>query len=346
MINIISTQAASSAVSGPAKVYRNLVKGLDAIGYPYVVNRALSSVERLWVHDNVVALRYVSRTRAKVVVGPNLYVLPRDIPPETDLTGVLYLHPCDWAVAVWRAAGFSACEMAAWPVGIDLDEFRPYMRPEARTEVLVYHKRRRDDELECICASLGRAAVPYRVLRYGHYREADYIAALQHARLVVWHGAHESQGIALQEALAMDVPVLLCDVTRLSEEVGGSFPPELDRVPVTSAPYFDGTCGRRAGSLDDVGTVAEDMLLCRSSFAPREYVIANLSLEAQAERFVALWEYFGLTAEEGLLEKPRSNGKWRKPMGVRTSELTARATGGLGRRLARAVGNSRRNGTV
>ena len=336
MINLVSTQANSDVISGPAKVYRNLVNGLDAIGYPFVVNRSLDSTRRVWVHDDVVALRYVARGPAQAVVGPNLYVLPRDIPPKTDLSGVLYLHPCEWAVAVWRAAGFEACEMAAWPVGIDLDEFRPCLQPEARRGVLVYHKQRREDELERICASLDRASVPHQIIRYGSYDEADYLAALRQADLVVWHGCHESQGIALQEALAMDVPVLVCDVTRLSEQVGGHFPPELDRVPVTAAPHFDATCGRRTYSLDDVGVVAAEMLEQRSSFSPRTYVETNLSVEGQARRFVALWEHFGLSAEEGYLEKPQSESQWRKPVGVRASELAARAARGVRRRLARA----------
>ena len=346
MINLISTQAGSDTVSGPAKVYRNLVKGLDAIGYPYVVNRSLDSTRRVWVHDDVTALRYVSRARARAVVGPNLYVLPRDIPRTTDLTGVLYLHPCEWAIAVWRAAGFNACEMAAWPVGIDLDEFRPRREPGARTEVLVYHKLRRDDELDRICSSLVGAAVPHRVLRYGGYDEAGYIAALQHAGLVVWHGCHESQGIALQEALAMDVPVLVCDASRLSEEVGGHFPLDLDRVPVTAAPYFDATCGRRTYRLDDVGVMAAEMLEQRPSFSPRKYIEANLSLEGQARRFVALWEHFGLTAEEGFLEEQRSGGRWRRPLRARAPALALRAASDLRLRLAEVVSGSRRRSSA
>ena len=169
MINIISRQAACAAVSGPAKVYRNLIKGLDAIGYPYVVNRSLDSTKRLWVHDDTVALRYVARARAKTVVGPNLYVLPRDIPPDTDLRGVLYIHPSEWAVEAWKAVGFDACDLAAWPVGIDLDEFRPGEQSTRSSHVLVYHKMRREDELERVLASLDRAALGHTVVRYGSY---------------------------------------------------------------------------------------------------------------------------------------------------------------------------------
>jgi len=53
MINLISTQADSDVISGPAKVHRSLVKGLDAIGYPYVVNRSLNSTS-VWTHDDVI----------------------------------------------------------------------------------------------------------------------------------------------------------------------------------------------------------------------------------------------------------------------------------------------------
>lgn len=333
VINIISTQTTSGVVTGPAKVYRNLVKGLEAIGYPYVVNRSLNSTKRVWVHDDVVALRYVARCPAKAVVGPNLYLLPRDIPPKTDLCGVLYLHPCRWAVSVWRAAGFTACDMAAWPVGIDLDEFRPGVKLAGNREILVYHKERGEHELKRILASLERASLRYRVIRYGSYAEGDYMEALRHSGLVVWHGRHESQGIALQEALAMDVPVLLCDVTRLSEGVGGRFPPELDEVPVTAAPYFDSTCGIRASGLDGVGALAGDMLLQRSDFAPREYIQANLSLEGQARRFVALWEYFGLSVEAGYGEQARSSGEWAEPLSARLSARAARFATGAHRRL-------------
>jgi hypothetical protein len=333
VINLVSKQATSTIVRGPAKVYQNLVKGLDAIGYPYVVNRSLDSTTRVWVHDDVVALRCVSRSHAKAVVGPNLQVLPRDIPPKTDLTGVLYVHPCEWKIAIWRAAGFDACPMAVWPVGIDLDKFRPGAQSTGSRDVLVYHKLRREDELKDILASLDRASLQYRVIRYGSYDESDYIAALECVGLVVWHGSHESQGIALLEALAMDVPVLVCDVTRLSEEVGSRFPPELDGVPVTAAPYFAGTCGRRASRFDNVGAIAEDMLVQRSKFAPREYVQANLSLEGQARRFVELWESFGLSTDEGFSEQLHSPREWREPFGVRlaarSSRLRARITNRL-----------------
>jgi hypothetical protein len=324
MINLISTQADPALVGGPAKVFRNLARGLDLIGYPYVVNRALDSTPRLWIHDDLVALRYAARSGAKAVVGPNLYVLPGDVPADVDLRGALYVQPSAWVADLWRTAGFTRCDLAVWPVGIDLDEFRPRNASTVRREALIYHKLRPEDELQRIIASLDAASLPHRLIRYGSYAERDYVAALEGAALVVWHGRHESQGIALEEAMAMDVPILVCDVTRLSQEAGSSFPSSLDAVPVTAAPYFDATCGVRTYDLDDVGALALRMLDERASFSPRAFVEENLSLQGQARRFVELWEHFGLTFDEGLGEKQTSDRPWRPPLDYRTRQLAAR----------------------
>ena len=51
MINIISRAAVSNRASGPKKVVSNLIKGLEKIGYPYVVNARLDACKRLWIQE-------------------------------------------------------------------------------------------------------------------------------------------------------------------------------------------------------------------------------------------------------------------------------------------------------
>jgi len=77
-------------MGGQIKVFKNLIKGLDRIGYPYVVNQRLDACERLWVHDDTRALPLLHKLPAeiKAIVGPNLYVMPRDMPRGLDLRGV------------------------------------------------------------------------------------------------------------------------------------------------------------------------------------------------------------------------------------------------------------------
>ena len=98
MINIISKQVGESRVSGPQKVLVNLVKGLERIGYPYALNRHPSAARRLWIHDDVAALRFMHQPGVLPVLGPNLFVMPVDAESCVDFGGAVYLQPSEWAV--------------------------------------------------------------------------------------------------------------------------------------------------------------------------------------------------------------------------------------------------------
>jgi hypothetical protein len=317
MINIISNCANHGKISGPYKVFANLVKGLDQIGYPYVLNRDLNATRRLWIHDDVAALRYMNRSRAFKVVGPNLFVMPGDIPAEIDLRGALYLQPSGWVRHLWEHVGFNTCPIAVWPAGNDTETFCPPPQKTSNRRVMVYHKARDPRELPRIFETLHNLRLPYTLFIHGQYLESEYIEALRETSFIIWHGCSESQGIALQEALACDIPVLVYDITCLSQVRGSyQFNENLDDFPATAAPYFDDTCGLRITDLCDLKSSIEFMLDNLERFAPRDYVLGNLSLEKQARAFVALWERWGLTYEQGLVETAQTERSWQVPLSV------------------------------
>jgi glycosyltransferase involved in cell wall biosynthesis len=292
-INILSTQQSDgdpARPTGPYKVLANLVKGLDRIDYPYVVNRHLSTTRRVWVHDWPEACAAALRSSERVVLGPNMWVLPADVPPELRLASSVSLQPCEWARQLWLDLGFTRCPIAVWPVGIDTDEFQP-IDSAARTHVLVYHKDRTAEGLKAILDAVYAAGVPYDLVVYPYYREAEYKAALRRARFVIWHGRHESQGLALQEAMACDIPVLVADVGHLSDAryQHAGFSADI-LTSVTAAPYFDDRCGLKVAGVREVSAALGVMSEAWRSFSPRQYVVQNLSLEGQARRFVDLWE--------------------------------------------------------
>lgn len=318
MINIVSNHAWNSAIGGPAKVFGNLTRGLDKIGYPYVINRDMNATERLWIQDDLEALRYMGESHAHKVVGPNLFVLPRDIPNGTRFDGAVYLQPSIWARDVFVEAGFQACPVEIWPVGIDTDIFTPSDAKPSRLQILIYHKNRAPQELVQIMKAVYDLNLPVTLMIYGRYKEAEYIEAVRKSSLIIWHGTHESQGIALAEALACDVPILVCDATRLSQAYGNyEFPAEVTDWHVTSAPYFDDQCGRKIIDLTQLKTDIESMLDNRERFTPREYILQNLSLECQARAFVGLWERWGLTFEQGLAETAKTTRRWSVSFSVR-----------------------------
>ena len=313
MINLISNTERIAPDRGPHKVFMNLVKGLDLLGYPYVVNRDLRATRRLWINYDVGALRYLRRTDARAVVGPNLFSIPADIPPALDLSGCLYVHPGSWVVDVWKGLGYEG-PLATWASGIDTEEFRPRgaARRHARPRALVYYKRRTKSDLDVVLRALQARGVPFSVMVYGCYTQSEFLEGLDEADFVVWIGCAETQGIALQEALACDVPVLVCDATSLLQEVGSpSIARAGDGFRVTSAPYFDQRCGDLVDSVTDFALSLDQFMEKLGGYEPREYVLENLGLEKQARAFVDLWGTFGMTYEAGIDEGIRCGGKWK-----------------------------------
>ena len=123
-INIVSDSAALNLVSGPRKVLDNTCKGFDEIGQPYVINKSMSKYRWNWVHDSIRAILVAGFARIPIVAGPNIVVMPDDLPKiRVMLKNSIYLHPSEWVVRLWREAGFTECKLVAWPAGIDCDEF-------------------------------------------------------------------------------------------------------------------------------------------------------------------------------------------------------------------------------
>src|SRR4029077_1716509 len=113
---------------------------------------------------------------------------------------------------------------------------------------------------------------------------------LQRSRALVFLCEHETQGIAYQEALASNVPVLAWDN-------GYWLDPLLCRgsdkmIPASSVPFFSAECGERFTELMGFEAALSRFLERLPSMQPRRYVIENLSMERSAEIYAKV--YFGL----------------------------------------------------
>jgi hypothetical protein len=316
VINLISSHAlAVGTPSGPAKVAANLMRGLNRIHHPYVVNRNLRSTRRLWVQDDLLALRYLPNAQVRTVLGPNLAIVPQELPHGADLSKCLYVQPSSWAVERWVGCGFTACPTVVWSVGVDTDLFVPDLPQPRRLGVLVYHKNRDPQELVDILGELRDRGLRCELFVYGQYEEAVFRHAAQRCALGIWHAGHETQGLALLEALSCDLPVLVWDVTRLSDVRNPcSFDPRLDAIHVSSAPLFDERCGLKVSRPEDLSAAIDELLEGCTDMQPREYVLENLTLERGAQEFVKLWEHWpeGPGAQQEVLT--RYTGPWREPV--------------------------------
>jgi glycosyltransferase involved in cell wall biosynthesis len=306
MINIVTNQTYAQERRGPYKVFTNLVKGLDILGYPYVINRSFKATRRIWIQDSMDAYRSLNYSDCCALVGPNLVSTPDRLPFAT-LRTIRFVVPSAWLRSRWIDSSLNQSNVVQWPVGIDTDSFHPGLLNQQRETVLLYFKKRDLEGFSVICNLVAHAGVRFKICIYGSYSEAEYKRMLGDVKFVIWYGCHETQGIGLLETLAMNVPVLVIDDFRGDAR--------------TSAPYFTEKCGIMIRNSKEFGEAFQLMLDTWRQFSPRRFVKDSLGLDKQAREFVELWNAWGMSYESGCSESVASDKVWQVPISLRLSDV-------------------------
>lgn len=280
-------------MGGVAKVFANLCLGLDRLGLAYEVNLPfpeLRATDRVGVLGRGrYALAGYDR-RNPVVAGIGLMTHPSEWPTLcSDYPVRTYLQHSEWTCNLYRPYFGERC--AVWPAGIDTRAWNPDGRPKD-LDFLVYDKvqwdrdRRDADLIQPVLRALGRRGLTHAVLRYGAYDEPAYRELLARSRAMIFLTEHESQGLACQECLSCDVPVLAWNQGHYLDP--NRFGWGLTDAPATSVPYFDARCGevfRAADEFEDRLDLFLDKV-GRQAYGPRSFVLEHLTLEASATAFV------------------------------------------------------------
>jgi glycosyltransferase involved in cell wall biosynthesis len=281
---------------GLDKVFINLRLGLDRLGIAYKINPPF---RRLQKEDRVAILgrgRHCLEGYAQpnpIVAGIGLMTHPSEWPTLCDDYPVVrYLQHSAWCDTVYRRYFGNRCSI--WPVGIDTDRWRPADPDKKNVDFLLYDKihwerdARETDLLSPIRAALAQGGLTCETLRYGHYTPDAFRTALARCRAMIFLSAHESQGIAVQEAMASGVPILAWDPGTVQD-------PERFRwgepvIPATSVPYFDARCGLRFLNQAEFSAQLPEFCagLKAGRFAPRDYILENLTLEICSRHFVEI----------------------------------------------------------
>jgi len=299
ILNIISESYTQSIVGGPNKVIFNTLKGFDLIGYPYVLNKNINNYKYNWIHDSKKALIEAAVKKIPAIVGPNLFVLPKDFPRlMPSIKHCLYLHPSNWCIDVWKKLGYADAKLSSWPSGIDTERFNLNREKVNPKQVMVYFKRRDPAILELVKKKLIDNGFEPKVVVYGQYNEQDFIETIRNSSFAVWITISESQGIALQETLSTGCPIIVFNVKSLFEAVVGKnyiFPERLRNVPASSAPYFDNRCGIIIDDLVFLDAKIKEMSSKIHMYKPREFILENLSLEKMAIKLISFFNHLDFT---------------------------------------------------
>ena len=224
------------------------------------------------------------------VLGPGLIDHPSLAPGLMDDGRFqLYVVTCDWMRELF-APHYGAERVVPWYAGIDLAEW-PDLRAEPKdVDVLVYDKIRwnRDrlvpELLTPVMEALAARGLRVETVRYKEYDHETYRALLGRSRAMVFLCEHETQGMAYQEAMASDVPILAWDNGCWLDPNVGAW--EGRPVPASSVPYFSPECGERFRGADDFAAALDRFWPRLDDYTPRRYVARELSQEGSARLYM------------------------------------------------------------
>jgi hypothetical protein len=266
---------------GPGKVIKNLKKGLDLAGVEYVENP--SAVKS---GDKVLALQWsdliYKANPDNLIIGPNICTLPIDNHFVMNGFYKKIIVPSQWVKDLYTR-WMPEDKISVWPVGIDTDEFPDFSHEEKTLDFLVYLKNRSSEVYDFAIRTMDEIGKRYDVIQYGNYSEGQLLDLLRRTKCCVVFDNTESQGIALQEIMSTNVPLVVYDKTTWDDRS------EAPGTPATSVPYWDERCGE----IQTLGTSLKDSILevyYNNSYSPREYIIQNLDLKTRALEIVSLFE--------------------------------------------------------
>jgi len=260
----------------------DIVSSIDHIQY--------ETYELVWIPQGLYHSLQLPNAK-QILYGPHNFVFPSEPWTYTilpDFKRSIYTCLSEYIKKIWVQFPTITIPVKALPFPVDIERFKPD-NSEKELDCFVYFKSRSREDLQYVENILQCLKYKYTVIYCGKYKEEDYISILQKSKFGIWLGAHESQGFALQEALSMDVPLIVCNVKSLHDEINGegnhSYIEYKDKydLAATSCPYWDARCGIVIYDLKELNTSLESI---KNTYTPRNYILETLSPKACYDRLI------------------------------------------------------------
>jgi hypothetical protein len=286
-----------SKPGGQGTVAVNLMKGLDKIGAPYRFNDYNYIIKHPAEVACIIGKPHVffdKKWANPVIFGAAIYSHSIECPQlfEKYPNVKRFLVPGEWMRRMLEPD--YGDKVLAWPVGIDTDEW-DVMPGQKKIDFLIYDKIRwqHDDYerslLNPIVAVLEKYKLGYKFIRYGNYTHQQLKRDVQESKAVIFLCEHETQGLAYQQILSTDTPILAWDRGGYWQDPY-YYPHKVKYQPVSSVPYWNDTCGEKFTGVEDFESSLNvfNKKLAQGAFSPRHYITENLSLEVCARRYLAI----------------------------------------------------------
>jgi len=260
-----------------------------------------SQWELFWFPQTRIDPQYESKFLGKkILYGPHFFIFPegplsasfegkqRETPSENKI----YTCLAPWNFDVFQEFGGLTIKTLPIFFGIDTDLFKPNTRV-VKDSIFVYYKCRHSNDKKIAMqiaqewndGQTGDNKVQVHLIEYGKYERDHYRSILERSHFGIWVGCSESQGFALQEALSMNVPLLVWDVRSMYDQhdphdkcVYEHYQAQGKALLATSAPSWDSSCGEKVFTSAALRLSLPKFALQVASFQPRAFVLKELSI--------------------------------------------------------------------
>ena len=262
--------------SSASPVIGSLLRGLATLAIPHDFNNWANLGDIVYVNSDIgmlqkaIELKRHNRIK-RLIAGPNLVVRPID---HNGLVGSqeidMYLVNSEWTyLSYLEDMPKLRNALKIWFTGVDAEYWKPAEIPKQRN-VLVYWK----TENESFCSQIEQSIqahgfTPIR-LRYGSYVKEQYKQLLNSVLFSVFISRSESQGIALLESWAMNVPTLVWNPRELNAH-------EKQYSTVSACPYLTGATGRDWKNIDEFDALLNNIDETLATCQPREWVLSHMT---------------------------------------------------------------------
>lgn len=223
-----------------------------------------------------------------VIFGPGDFGMPEESAKLADNDQYrILIQPSEWFCDVYRP--YCGEKLMSWYAGIDTQDWPDASGEPKLTDCLVYDKIRWNREelvpglLTPMLETLKRKGRSFEVLRYGDHAKFEFSAAVKRSRSMIFVCEHETQGLAYQEAMAANLPVLAWNEGRLIDPFLAPY--AYPGLKVSSVPYFSDECGLtfRRESFESCFDLFWSKL---DGFKPRNYVKRELNMKRSAQSYL------------------------------------------------------------
>lgn len=285
---------------GVMMIALELMKGLDQLKIPYRFNDyryVKKHPEQLIGVIGKPQLIFEKKFKNPILFGAGIYSHPIDCPDlfERYPNVQKILVPGPWIENMFKP--YYGDKVTSWPVGIDTDKWQPNTDDPKKIDFLIYDKVRwKHDEFEKLLIQpiknrLDASGYRYQLLKYGSYKPIDLQEKLKASKAVIFLCEHETQGIAYQQILSTNTPILAWDRGGFWEDP--SYFPELVKYEgVSSVPYWDQRCGLKFANAEQFEQKLPIFMqkLNVGAFSPRAYILENLTLEMCAKKYLEIMQ--------------------------------------------------------